>query len=138
MFYEIGTDHGLPYDPFKVSAFYLSLSIFARALCLYYAMLQFSMSSGCVRGDGLFLTAYGLFLPITAYPCLPTMSSIGRVEVEKTYIVFPVLKSIYSMFFDFNPTTTVIHLPQTSQLSALPSHLLHSMPQKNYTANGKL
>jgi hypothetical protein len=34
MFYEIGTDHGLPYDPFKVSGFYYILSI-SQALCLY-------------------------------------------------------------------------------------------------------
>ena len=107
MFYEIGTDHGLPYDPFKVSAFYLSLSIFARALCLYYA--SFSMSSGFVRGDALFLTAYGLFLPITAYPCLPTMSSIGRVEVQETYIVFPLLKSICIDEQDFS-TSIPLHL----------------------------
>lgn len=127
MFYEIGTDHGLPYDPFKVSAFYLSLSIFARALCLYYAMLQFSMSSGFVRGDELFLTAYGLFLPITAYPCLSTMSSIGRVEVEETYIVFPLLKSIYIHEQDFStPIPLQVSPNHLNHHNSLPSHHIFS------------
>lgn len=44
MFYEIGTDHGLPYDPFKVSGVDSYLLIFAVIFCLYRSMEKAMMS----------------------------------------------------------------------------------------------
>jgi hypothetical protein len=40
MFYEIGTDHGLPYDPFKVSGFNSYLLILAVMFCVYHGIAK--------------------------------------------------------------------------------------------------
>jgi hypothetical protein len=48
MFYEIGTDHGLPYDPFKVSELDSYVLIFAVMFCLYRGIEKAMISHGAV------------------------------------------------------------------------------------------
>jgi hypothetical protein len=49
MFYEIGTDHGLPYDPFKVSGFCYVLSVSQSTLSLWYHMERNILDFGAFR-----------------------------------------------------------------------------------------